>query len=120
VPLSILVVDDDPDFLTLATRLLESMGVEVVATAQDAASALAAANEKKPDAALVDVGLPDRNGIDLGAELATLQWRPRVVLTSTDSDVESEVERQEQGVALPFIPKEELAAERLRRLLGVD
>jgi CheY-like chemotaxis protein len=119
VPLSILIVDDDPDFLGLATRLLEGMGVQVVATAQNAESALAAAKEKKPDAALVDVGLPDRNGIDLGAELATLQWRPRVVLTSTDSDVDSEVERDERGVTLPFIPKEELAAGRLRSLLGL-
>jgi two-component system KDP operon response regulator KdpE len=119
VPLSILIVDDDPDFLGLATRLLEGMGVQVVATAQNAESALAAANEKKPDAALVDVGLPDRNGIDLGAELAKLQWRPRVVLTSTDSDVDSEVEGDEQAVTLPFIPKEELAAGRLRSLLGL-
>jgi DNA-binding response OmpR family regulator len=120
VELSILIVDDDPAFLDLSTRVLLAMGVQVVATATDAASALAAAREKRPQAALVDVGLPDRNGIDLGNEIAGLPWTPRVVLTSTDSDVEGEIEGDGTGPSLPFLPKEELTIGRLRVLLGVD
>jgi DNA-binding response OmpR family regulator len=116
----VLVVDDDPEFLALATRVFESMGFEVVATAQDAASAIAAAHATKPEAALVDVGLPDRNGVDLGTELAALPWGPRVVLTSTDSDVDTAAEWSESTVQLPFIAKEDLATDRLRRLLGGD
>ena len=118
VQLSILIVDDDSDFVALATRVLVAMGAQVVATASDAASALAAAHEKRPQAALVDVGLPDRNGIDLGSELAGLPWAPRVVLTSTDSDAEREI--GEGGPSLPFLPKEELATDRLRVLLQVE
>jgi DNA-binding NarL/FixJ family response regulator len=118
VGLSVLLVDDDAEFLALATRVFESMGVEIVATAQDAASAIAAAEATKPQAALVDVGLPDRNGVDLGTELAALPWGPRVVLTSTDSDVGRDVESR--GVNLPFIAKENLATDRLRSLLGAD
>jgi CheY-like chemotaxis protein len=113
----VLLVDDDPEFLVLATRVLESIGAEVLATAQDAASALAAAKATKPQVALVDVGLPDRDGIDLGAELAALPWRPRVVLTSTDSDVDPAIQSPERDVTLPFIPKQDLATERLRNLL---
>jgi CheY-like chemotaxis protein len=120
VDLSILLVDDDPNFLALASRVLKGMGVDVVATAEDAASALVAAQTTRPQAALVDVGLPDRNGIDLGAELATMPWSPRVVLTSTDSQIDSEVEISERGVTLPFIPKEDLATARLRSALGID
>lgn len=116
--MSILIVDDDPGFVALATRVLVAMGAQVVATASDAASALAAAHEKRPQAALVDVGLPDRNGIDLGIELAGLPWAPRVVLTSTDSDAEGEI--GDQGPSLPFLPKEELATDRLRVLFGVE
>src|SRR4051812_46033707 len=67
VTLSVLLVDDDPDFLTLAARVVEANGARVVATAQDADSAITAAKETAPQAALVDVGLPDRNGFDLGA-----------------------------------------------------
>src|SRR6476620_7935973 len=118
VELSILIVDDDPEFVALATRVLVTMGAQVVATASDAASALAAAHEKRPQVALVDVGLPDRNGIDLGSELAGLPWAPQVVLTSTDSDAEGEI--GDQGPSLPFLPKEELATDRLRVLLQVE
>jgi CheY-like chemotaxis protein len=114
---SVLLVDDDPAFLSLATRILESMGAEVVATAEDAAAAIAAANATKPEAVLVDVGLPDRDGIDLAYELAALPWRPRVVLTSTDRDAVSAIEARDGDRTLPFVPKEELANDPLRRLL---
>jgi DNA-binding NarL/FixJ family response regulator len=116
----VLLVDDDPEFLALATRVVESMGVEVVATARDAASAIAAAQATKPEAALVDVGLPDRNGVDLGTELAALPWRPRVVLTSTDSDMDPAAEWSESTAQLPFLPKEDLTTDRLRSLLAGD
>jgi CheY-like chemotaxis protein len=114
--LSILVVDDDAEFLALATRVFDAMGMEVVATAEDAASAVTAASTSKPQAALVDVGLPDRDGIELGRQLAALPWRPRVVVTSTDNDAEIEA----RAVPLPFLPKEDLTTERLRDLLGAE
>jgi DNA-binding response OmpR family regulator len=115
--ISVLVIDDDPTSLSLATRVLKEMGVEVVTTAPDAGSAMAAASETRPDAALVDVGLPDRDGIDLAYDLAALPWRPRVVLMSTDRDAVSAIAAQHDGDGLPFVPKEELAAGRLRLLL---
>ena len=114
---SILVVDDDPIFLSLATRILTQAGLEVVATADDAAGAVSAANATKPDAALVDVGLPDREGVDLAYELAELPWRPRVVLTSTDSDAGFALEVSDGRPRLPFIAKEDLANGGLPSLL---
>ena len=114
---SVLIVDDDPAFLSLATRVLEGMGIDVVATAQSAGAAVAAANASKPDAALVDIGLPDRGGIELAYELAALPWGPRVVLTSTDEDAARAVERSDGRPRLPFVPKDELPTASLRRLL---
>jgi DNA-binding NarL/FixJ family response regulator len=114
---SILIVDDDPIFLSLATRILTQAGLEVVATAENAAGAVLAANATKPDAALVDLGLPDREGVDLAYELAELPWRPRVVLTSTDSDAGYTIETRDGHPKLPFIPKDELANGRLPGLL---
>jgi CheY-like chemotaxis protein len=115
--LSTLVVDDDPAFLALATRVLEGIGVEVVATAEDVPAAIAAANATRPEAVLVDVGLPVREGLDLAYELAALPWRPRVVLTSTDKDAARAIEARDGRAKLPFVPKEELASATLRRLL---
>lgn len=114
---SVLLVDDDPTFLSLATRLLEGIGLHVVATAEDAAAAIAAAGATRPDAVVVDIELPDRDGIELAYELAALQWRPRVVLTSTDRDALSSVEARDERPELPFVPKEELGDGALRRLL---
>jgi DNA-binding NarL/FixJ family response regulator len=114
---SILIVDDDPIFLSLATRILTQAGLDVVATADDAAGAVGAARATKPAAMLVDVGLPDRAGVDLAYELAALPWRPRVVLTSTDSDAGYAIEAPDGQPKLPFIPKDELANGRLPGLL---
>jgi CheY-like chemotaxis protein len=113
---SVLLVDDDRAFLSLAARVLEGVGLDVVATATDVVGAVAAATATRPDAALVDVGLPEREGIDLAYDLAALPWRPRVVLTSTDNDAAGAIARHPRG-RLPFVPKEELADDSVRRLL---
>jgi DNA-binding NarL/FixJ family response regulator len=115
---SVLIVDDDRTFLSLATRILTQAGLEVVATAEDAAGAVSAANDTEPDCALVDVGLPDREGVDLACELAELPWRPRVVLTSTDSDAGLALNALDGRPRLPFIAKEDLANGQLASLLA--
>jgi len=115
--LSVLLVDDDPTFLSLAERIIKTMGAEVVATADDANGALAAANTTRADVAVVDVGLPDREGIDLAYQLAALPWSPRVVLVSTDSDAGCAIDARDERPKLPFIPKAEFANGPLRRLL---
>jgi two-component system nitrate/nitrite response regulator NarL len=117
VPPTVLIVDDDPAFLALATRMLENLGAHVAATAGTAMDALAAAHAVRPVAALVDVGLPDRNGIDLARDLVALSWRPRVVLTSSDRD--SAPTAAEDG-AVPFVPKEELPNAPLRELFRFE
>jgi two-component system KDP operon response regulator KdpE len=114
--LSVLLVDDDPAFLSLAERILAGMGAEVVATADEPAGAFAAANATRPDAAVVDVGLPDREGIDLAYELAALPWQPLVVLVSSDSDAGCAIEAGGGRPKLPFVPKDEFANGQLRRL----
>jgi CheY-like chemotaxis protein len=116
--LSVLVVDDDADFLALASRMLEAIGVERILTAQNAAAALTQAAAHRPGAALVDVGLPDRDGVELGQELAALAWSPRVVLTSSDNEAVTADELASGGVSLPFLAKEDLAEGELRQLFG--
>jgi DNA-binding NarL/FixJ family response regulator len=114
---SVLIVDDDPCFLALATRIVEQAGFDVIATAEDAAGAVGAANATRPAAMLVDVGLPDRAGVALAYELAALPWEPRVVLTSTDRDAGYAIEARDGRPKLPFVPKDELANGRLPALL---
>ncbi|HEX3360638.1 MAG TPA: response regulator [Solirubrobacterales bacterium] len=116
---SILVVDDDAAFRRLAGRFLADLGLSVTAEAGTAAAALAIAMETRPDAALVDVDLPDGNGIDLADTLAALPWGPRVVLTSVDPDAAAPEEVRRSG-AHAFLSKDKLANGTLLRLLVSD
>jgi DNA-binding NarL/FixJ family response regulator len=116
---SVLVVDDDPVFRDLVRRLLAAEGLEVVAEAESLAAALDAAHALRPDAVLVDVDLPDGDGLTLANHLSALPWRPRIVLTSTDPDAASPEDLQRSGAGA-FVAKHALPNAPLVRLLGRD
>lgn len=116
MPGGVLVVDDDEPFRGLARRMLLAEGLVVVGEADSVAAALAAAHALQPDAMLVDVGLPDGDGITLARELTALPWRPRVVLTSTDPQAASEHTVRAAGAGA-FVPKDQLPHAPLRELL---
>jgi DNA-binding NarL/FixJ family response regulator len=115
---SVLIVDDDPGFLALAARVLTGLGIEVVGRAPDAATALMLAEDVRPEGALVDVGLPDRDGIDLAYELAALPWQPIVVLTSSDADAGGAIGSRPGVPSIPFVPKDRLTNGALPRHFG--
>ena len=108
LPVSILVVDDDPTFRRLARLLLAAHGLDVVAEAASVSDARSAAMQARPDGALVDVELPDGDGFELAAQLASLPWRPRVVVTSTNAANGSASEASRVG-AQAFVSKTDLA-----------
>jgi DNA-binding NarL/FixJ family response regulator len=114
---SVLVIDDDAPFRALARRMLADCGLEVVGEAESVAAGSAAAARLRPDAALVDVMLPDGDGVALATQLAALPWQPRVVLTSSYTDAAGRDEIGRAGV-VAFIPKDELPSAPLDRLLG--
>jgi len=64
----VLVVDDDPDNAAMLADLVEGADAEAV-TAATGAAALEKASRKKPDAALVDLLLPDMKGWEVVREL---------------------------------------------------
>ena len=97
--------------------MLGALGLEVVGEAESVAAAISAARELRPDAVLVDVGLPDGDGISLARELCALPWRPRVVLTSTDPDAASADDVRSSGAGA-FVAKEHLPNAPLVTLLA--
>jgi DNA-binding NarL/FixJ family response regulator len=114
---SVLVVDDDPAFRRLAQRILEAFDLTVAGEADTAAAAMSVADALRPDAMLVDVGLPDTDGVALACELSALPWRPRVVLTSSNSEAATASEVRRSGAAA-FVPKDQLPSAALDDLLG--
>lgn len=114
---SVLIVDDDREFRELARRLLDAAGLTVIGEADNVASALEAARRLEPSAILVDVELPDGDGITLAGELAALHWQPRVVLTSIDGDIATPDDASNAG-ARAFVNKADLPNAPLAQLLG--
>ena len=76
----LLVVDDHPDTLLMLNRLLTRSGFEVH-TALSAGEAVVLAQSNSFDLALVDVGLPDRDGCDLMRELRDVYGLKGIALT---------------------------------------
>jgi DNA-binding NarL/FixJ family response regulator len=113
---SVLIVDDDERFRRLAARLLAASGFDVVGEVGNCASAVTAAKASRPSTALVDVNLPDGDGIRLSHELAALPWAPRVVLISGDADAGGAAAIADAS-AVGFVAKDEIADGRLSELL---
>jgi CheY-like chemotaxis protein len=114
---SVLVVDDDPEFRDLAGRLLAASGLTVVGEADSVEAALAAVARLEPSAVLVDVELPDGDGVTLVRELAALPWHPRIVLTSINGEITTAEEARSAG-ARAFVAKCDLPNAPLAQLLG--
>ena len=106
MPIKVLIVDDNAAFRRIARGALADRGYDVVAEAQTVAEARTAVAESSPDAVLLDVNLPDGNGIALAGELS---GSVRVLLTSSEEAATG---------TTPFIPKTELLLVDLAPYLG--
>lgn len=81
----VLVIDDEPQILRALRINLSVRGYEVV-TASGGAAALRAAAERPPDVIVLDLGLPDMDGIEVLAGLRGWCSAPVIVLSArTDS-----------------------------------
>jgi DNA-binding NarL/FixJ family response regulator len=112
---SVLIVDDHAPFRTAARGVLERAGYVVTGEAADAAEALAAVAADAPDAVLLDVQLPDRDGFSVATALAA-EGGPPVVLISSRA-AEDYGRRIEACGARGFIPKSRLSAAAFAALL---
>jgi two-component system KDP operon response regulator KdpE len=113
----VLVVDDEPQILRALRINLRARGYDV-AVAADGAEALDAAAASPPDVVVLDLGLPDMDGVDVIAGLRGRTGVPILVLSGR-SDSADKVEALDAGaddyVTKPFGMDELLA--RLRALL---
>lgn len=117
VPRRILVVDDHPGFRRQVRLMLEEAGYDVVAEAADAAGAITAAGLSSPDIALVDIGLPDRDGFIVAQALTSGGAAPAVVLVS-GRDASHYGPRVAACGARGFVAKVDLTAGSLEAVLG--
>jgi len=100
----ILIVDDEPDIRSLLKEILEDEGYSV-AIAEDAASARSARRSQRPDLILLDIWMPDVDGITLLKEWSEEEpvTQP-VIIMSGHGNVETAVEATRLG-AYDYIEK---------------
>lgn len=101
----ILVADDDPDILALIRLRLERDGYDVVGVS-DGERALAAAIERRPDLALLDVTMPNLDGFQVTERLrANEATRTMPVILLTARVQESDLARGVEAGADDYVKK---------------
>jgi two-component system, OmpR family, KDP operon response regulator KdpE len=82
---SVLVCDDEPQILRALKVILREAGFEAVG-AETAAEALDRAAVRRPDAAIVDLVLPDGDGVEVCAQLRSWSEMPILVLSAVGEE----------------------------------
>ncbi len=114
---TILVVEDEPRIASLVRDYLEHAGFAVL-TAGDGAGGLALARARRPDAIVLDLGLPKVDGLDVIRALRSDSSVPIVVLTARGDETDRIIGLElgaDDYVVKPFSPKELVA--RVRAVL---
>jgi two-component system KDP operon response regulator KdpE len=109
----VLVVEDDAGIRAVLRATLEAAGYRVV-EATTAARAEVEARSHKPDIVMVDLGLPDRDGLELIAALRT--WSPVPILVLSARDAEDQKIRALDAGADDYVSKPFASGELLARL----
>src|SRR6202020_1561024 len=117
-PVRVLVVDDEPSLAELLASVLRYEGWEI-RTAADGSSAVRTAREFQPDAVLLDIMLPDFDGIEVLRRVRSILPHVCVLFLTARDSVQDRVTGITAGgddyVTKPFSLEEVIA--RLRGLL---
>jgi DNA-binding response OmpR family regulator len=121
---TILVVDDAPEIRRLTSDYLAHAGFRVL-TAGTAESALRLARSERPDLLILDLGLPDGDGLDVARAIRRTSSLPIIMLTARTDEADTLVGLElgaDDYITKPFSPRELVARVRavLRRAEARD
>jgi DNA-binding NarL/FixJ family response regulator len=118
-PISVLLVDDNPAFLRIATRFLQKHDdTVVIGTADGGQEALALAQDLQPDVVVIDLAMPGLSGLDTIPRLrAKLPEVGIIALTVLDTD--SYLQAALEAGANDFVPKSSLDTDLLSAIRRV-
>jgi DNA-binding NarL/FixJ family response regulator len=114
---TVLIVDDHDGFRRAARAILEADGYLVIAESATGGDALEAAARVRPALVLLDIGLPDIDGIEVAGLLTAADGDRAVILVSSRDATDYEPLVAECG-ALGFIQKSELSGSAIAALAG--
>src|SRR6202043_1241811 len=100
---TLLVIDDEPDVLTIVDQFAQRFGFKVVSRT-DARAALAELAALKPEGVIVDLMMPDINGLDVLRAIREIDPTCQIILMTGQSSVDTAIEAVKLG-ALDYISK---------------
>ncbi len=115
MPRKILVVDDEPKISQLVSDYLERAGYGVQ-VAHDGKTALSHARTDKPDLIVLDLGLPQMDGLDFKREFRKTSNAPIIMLTARSEESDKLIGLElgaDDYITKPFSPKELVARVRV-------
>ncbi|GIW96870.1 MAG: nitrogen assimilation regulatory protein [Pirellulaceae bacterium] len=98
-----LVVDDEPADLALLEGIIRKMGHDVL-TASNASDALQIVRDQAPDVVILDILLPDENGLEVFSQMRSLRPRMPIVFVTASSSSNVAIEAMQRG-ALDYLTK---------------
>lgn len=115
-PITVLAVDDQQVFRRAMASLIEATpGFEQVGEAASGPEALTLAARLHPDLVLLDVRMPEMDGIETARRLAEADAHVAVVLISLDDVAEVEIEPASAGM-VGYVRKQELSTRKLHEV----
>lgn len=113
--LRVLIADDHAIVRDGLKALLETDGIEVIAEASDGLEAVRQARELTPDVAVLDLAMPQMNGITAAREIAGVAPRTRVVLLTVHTERQYVIAALRGGVH-GYVIKSQAAADLLHAI----
>ncbi len=98
-----LIIDDDRSILTTLEIHLQDLGYETL-TATNGKSGLLLYEESRPDIVLLDLHLPDRDGLEILGEIRRIGHRSFVVVITAHAAIDTAVQAIKNG-AFDYVPK---------------
>jgi len=106
----ILIVDDEVFFRLVLRDMLEKIGFTVVGEAADGREAVEQFRIHRPHVTLMDIYMPEKNGIEATKEMMALNKNAKVLVCSaSDMDYDSQAALDAGASAIvkkPFVPRE--------------
>lgn len=107
--MDILICDDEPLAVERLSRMVTQLGHQVVATAQHGIEAIECVQQYEPDVVLLDIKMPEMDGLICAQHLSALNPMPAVVFcTAYDEHALTAIRSQAKGYLLKPIAKAEL------------
>jgi DNA-binding NarL/FixJ family response regulator len=119
VQLRCVIVDDDEAFLDAAQALLERDGVTVAGVAGSSAEAVLRVQALRPDVVLIDIAWAQESGFEVARQLADNGQSAALILISAHAGTDH-ADLIADSPAIGFLPKTDLSAAAIRRILGTD